>query len=65
MKERQNITEVGLIPVRRPITGLTVDNVAQVMYNRLIAEWGLANAKQIGAVLADKLSAETTRRKKL
>lgn len=59
------MTEAGLIPVRRPISGLTVDNVAQVMYNRLIAEWGLMNAKQIGEALADKLSAETTRRKKL
>lgn len=55
----------NLIPVRRPITGLTVDNVAQVMYNRLIAEWGLANAEQIGAALTIKLKGEADRRKKL
>ena len=55
----------NLIPVRRPITGLTADNVAQVVYNRLIAEWGLENAKQIGVALTDKLVREVDRRKKL
>ena len=59
------MTNPDLIPVRRPITGLTVDNVAQVMYNRLIAEWGLVNAEQIGTALATKLKGEVDRRKKL
>lgn len=55
----------ALIPVRRPISGLMVDNVAQVMYDRLVAEWGLVNAEQIGVALVYKLTAETTRRKGL
>lgn len=55
----------ALIPVRRPITGLTVDKAAQVMFDRLVAEWGLLNAEQIGVALVYKLTAETTRRKGL
>jgi hypothetical protein len=54
-----------LIPVRRPVSGLTADNVAQVLFNRLVSEWGLVNAKQIGAALVTKLGDETDRRKKL
>lgn len=54
-----------LIPVRRPINGLTVDKVAQVLYDRLISEWGLLNAEQIGVALVYKLTAETTKRNKI
>jgi hypothetical protein len=45
------LNDSPLIPIRRPISGLMADNVAQVMFNRLIAEWGLNNAEQIGAAL--------------
>lgn len=61
MKEHND----ALIPVRRPISGLMVDNVAQIIYDRLISEWGLLNAEQIGVALVYKLTAETTKRNKI
>ena len=55
-----------LIPVRRPINSLVADGVAQVVFNRLVSEWGLVNAKQIASALVVKLEYETNRwRKKL
>lgn len=54
-----------IIPVRRPISSSTVDSAAQIVFNRLVAEWGLLNAEQIGVALVYKLTAETTRRKGL
>jgi hypothetical protein len=35
------------------------------MFNRLVAEWGLVNAEQIGIALTAKLKIEIDRRKKL
>lgn len=59
------VNDNALIPIRRPINGLMADNVAQVVFNRLVSEWGLDNAKQIGAALVTKLGNETDRRKRI
>jgi len=52
-----------LIPTRRPITRLTVDRIAQVMFNQLIAQWSLTNARKIGRALTKKLKGEAKRRR--
>lgn len=54
-----------LIPIRRPINGLTADRVAQSTFDRLVAGWGLVNMKKIVSALGVKVRAEAKRRKKL
>ena len=54
-----------LIPVRRPINGLTADQVAQSTFNGLVAGWGLANVKKIVGALSAKVKTEAKRRKGL
>jgi hypothetical protein len=51
------------VPNRRPINGITTDRAAQIIYDRLVGQWGLTNAKKIGRALAGKLKAETKRRR--
>jgi len=52
-----------LIPIRRPISPLTADRVAQVTFDRLVAGWGLVNVKKIVKALSGQVKAEAKRRK--
>jgi len=53
------------IPNRHPITGLVADQVASILYNSLVAGWGLRNASKIEELLRRKLKDEKKRRKDL
>jgi len=52
-----------LIPSRRPLTGLTADRIAQVVFDQLVAQWSLTNAHKIVQMLAKKLKGEAKRRR--
>jgi hypothetical protein len=57
--------ETNMIPVRTPISRPQASQVAGYIAEKLVSNWGLANAKRISRGIGEWMRAEGKRREKL